>query len=94
MVDLHPLPFSFIFKYALSDGGHYTVMPSLDSFQGPGEALVIFAEFRRPVSLIVCRSIVPPRGTFASAVGVTISVLRPVLALFDTRIVCRLAQDL
>lgn len=91
MIDLHPLPFSFIFEYALSDSGHYTVMPPLDSFQGPGEALVIFVEFRRPVSLIVRRSIVPPRGTFASAVGMTIRMLRPVLALFDTRVVCSLA---
>ena len=90
MIDLHPLPFSFIFEYALSDGGHYTVVPPLDSFQGPGEAFVVLAEFWRPVTLIVCRSIVPPRGTLASAVGMTIRVLRPVLAVFDTRIMCRL----
>lgn len=91
VINLHPLPFPFVFEYALRNSGDYTVMPPLNSFQGSGEALVVIVEFRRPISLIICRSIVPPRRTFASAIAITVRLLRPVLALFDTRIVCSLA---
>ncbi len=92
IIDLHPLPFPLVFEYALGNGCHYTVMPPFDPFQGPREALVVVVEFRRPVSFIVCRRIIPPRGTFACTIGKTVRLLGPVLALFDTRVVCGLAK--
>ena len=86
------MPFPFVFEYALCNGCYYTVMPPFDSFEGLGEALVVVVEFWRPVPFIICRSIIPPRGAFASTIGLTVRLLRPVLALLDTRVMRSLTQ--